>query len=164
LSKNNFVFGVNMITHELISSEWNNDYPKYEDITKNLSNLDEITLSVENKYNKYSDFYYEACKELYGLQKKQEQMEKVLKLYYSKKPMSDDDIEKYQLEALQISYTKPEIDMMVRSDSRILDIKTKIKMKELTIEKIRTCMKFITDWKWNFSKFIDLYKIKNGII
>ena len=61
--------------------------------------------------------------------------------------MSDDDIEKYQLEALQISYTKPEIDMMVRSDSRILDIKTKIKMKELTIEKIRTCMKFITDWK-----------------
>ena len=75
-----------MITHELISSEWNNDYPKYEDITKNLSNLDEITLSVENKYNKYSDFYYEACKELYGLQKKQrKELRKSIKIILFKK-------------------------------------------------------------------------------
>ena len=45
-----------------------------------------------------------------------------------------------------------------------LDRRNILSERELTIEKIRTCTKFITDWKWNFSKFIDLYKIKNGII
>jgi hypothetical protein len=153
-----------MLTHELISSEWNQDYPKYENFSKDFSKLSEITLEIENKYNKYYDFYYQACAELYSLQNKQEQMEKILKLYYSKKPLSDEDIETYKLEPLQVSFTKQEIDMMVRSDERILEIKTKIKIKDLLIERIRGCIKFISDWKWNHSKFIEVYKIKNGII
>ena len=42
-----------MLTHELISSEWNQDYPKYENFSKEFSKLSEITLEIENKYNKY---------------------------------------------------------------------------------------------------------------
>ena len=153
-----------MMNHELISEEWNKDYPKYADLAKNLSNLDQITLKVENNYNKYWDYYYKACSELYRLENKLEEIEKILKLYYSKKPLSDENVQKYNLEALQISYTKQEVDMMVRSDPRICEMKSQIKLKELVVERIKGCIKFITDWKWNHSKFIELYKIKNGII
>ena len=83
-----------MINHELISEEWNKDYPKYADLAKNLSNLDQITLKVENNYNKYWDYYYKACSELYRLENKLEEIEKILKLYYSKKPLSDENVQK----------------------------------------------------------------------
>ena len=45
-----------MITHELISAEWDKDYPSYQYVKKNLENLTEITLNFENTFNKYWDF------------------------------------------------------------------------------------------------------------
>ena len=154
-----------MITHELISSEWNSDYPKYEDISGNISELEKITLKIEGEYfNKYQDFHNLALRELYNLENKLEKLEKVLKLYYSKKPLSDDIIEEYNLEALQITFTKPEVDMMVRSDERVLELKSQIKIKQSVVERIKNCIKFTVDWRWNLKNFVDLYKMKNGII
>lgn len=151
-----------MITHDLISSEWEKDYPKPKDIRKNLSNLSDITLSFENKYNKYWDYYYKTERQLFQLKNKHKKVETILKMYYSKKPLSDDIIEEYKLTPLQISYTKQEIDMMVKSDDRFCLLENDIHETESLLDRIKECVKFITSWKYNQKTFVDIFRLDNG--
>jgi len=153
-----------MITHELITSEWENDYPKPKDVRNNLSNLAEITLKFENAYNKYWDFYQKAERQLFRLKNNHKKIEAVLKMYYSKKPLDDNIIEEFELVPLQISYTKQEIDMMVKSDDRYCKYENEIKMTETLLERIKECIKFISSWKYNQKSFIDIYRLDNGYV
>ena len=41
------------VTHELISEEWDKDYPNPKTLKDELQNLRIITLTLENKINKY---------------------------------------------------------------------------------------------------------------
>ena len=85
-------------------------------------------------------------------------------MYYSKKPLDDNIIEEFELVPLQISYTKQEVDMMVRSDDRYCKYENEIKMTETLLERIKECIKFISSWKYNQKSFIDIYRLDNGYV
>lgn len=154
----------NMITHELISEEWEKDYPKPKDVRQNLSNMPGITLTFENKYNKYWDYYQQTERQLFRIKNKHKKLEAILKMYYSKKPLPDKIVEEYQLPRLQISYTKQEVDMMVKSDDRYCELESQINLMESLKERIKECIKFISSWKYNQRSFIDIYRLDNGYV
>ncbi len=153
-----------MITHELISQEWEKDYPKPKEIRKNLENLAEITLTFENKYNKYWDFYSQAESQLHRKKAQHRKLESVLKRYFSKKHVSDAEIEYFNLEPLNTSFTKTEIDLMVKSHDKYSESEMSIKSMESLLERIKECIKFISSWKFNQKDFIGMYRLVNGYV
>ena len=153
-----------MITHELISSEWEKDYPKPKEVRKNLENLAEITLTFENKYNKYWDYYHVAERQLQQSKTRHRRTESVLKRYYSKKPLTDEEVSYFNLDPLNVSFTKQEIDMMVKSHDKYGESEMTIKSAESLVERIRECIKFIQFWKSNQRDFIGMYRLVNGYV
>jgi len=151
-----------MITHELISEEWKKDYPTYQYVKKNLENLPEITLTFENTWNKYCDFYYKAQRQAQLAKNKHRKMEVVLKKYYSKRPLTEEEVNDFNLEPLNISFTKQEIEMMVKAHDKYGESEMAIKSAEFLVERIQGCIKFIEKWSFNQKDFINLYRIING--
>lgn len=152
------------VTHELITSEWEKDYPKPNEIRQNIKKLPELTLKLENKFNKYWEYYHVVEKQWLLSKKKLKQTENILRTYYSKKPLSDEIIHEYDLQPLQVNYSKTEIDMMVKSDERYCDAEYAVKMEESLMERIKEISKFITSWKYNQKSFIQIFMIENGHI
>jgi len=153
-----------MITHDMVSEQWELDYPKPKDVARNLENLPEITLTLENKYNKYWDFYYKVQYQLNQLNTKLTSLENILKLYYTKKPISERLKEKYNLEPLQIAYTKQEIDSVIKADERYCELIGEIKVTESLLKRIEGCIKFITSWGFNQKEFAQMHRINSGYL
>lgn len=151
-----------MITHELISSEWEKDYPSYQYVKKNLENLPEITLNFENTFNKYWDFYYKAERQAQLAKTRHRKIEAVLKRYYSKKPLTEEEVNDFNLDPLNISFTKQEVDMMVKSHDKYGESEMTIKSAESLVERIKECIDFVRKWSYNQKDFIGLYRLING--
>ncbi|NBU52685.1 MAG: hypothetical protein EBS24_08705 [Chitinophagia bacterium] len=152
-----------MITHEIISVEWNKDYPKPEDVKKNLENLPFITLTLENKHNKYWNYYNVAEKQLNRQNAELRKLTNILRNYYSKKPLPDKVIEQYNLKPLQINYNKNEIDLMIKSSDSYCELETEISSTKSLTERIKEILGFISGWRYHQKDFITMFRITNGL-
>ena len=153
-----------MLTYEFVSSEWEKDYPKYHQLKKRLEGLPETTLSFENKRNKYWDYYQVSKKQLVVAESKRKKVEAVLKRYYSKKPLTEEEVNYFNLDPLNISFTKQEIDMMVRSHDKYCESEISVKSAEFLLEYTKDCLDFISKWGYKQKDFINLYRLINGYV
>lgn len=150
-----------IITHEFISEEWLKDQPNEKTLSKNLDNLQIITLTFENKINKYRDYYYTVLKQMNVLEREKKKTYKLLKLYYLKK-LSDEEIEENNLPHLNIAYNKTEIEMLIKAHDKYRSVEEDIILTQAIKEEISDYIDFIKRWGFNQQKFFDMLKFRNG--
>ena len=151
------------VTHELISEEWDKDYPDPKSLKDELQNLRIITLTLENKINKYWNYYYTVEKQIVREERELKKAYKLLKLYYLKK-LPDEVIEENDLEHLNISYNKTEIEMLIKAHDKYCSVEETILLNKSLKERIKECISFISKWRYHQKDFIEMLKINNGLI
>ena len=151
------------VTHELISEEWDKDYPNPKTLKDELQNLRIITLALENKINKYWNYYYTVEKQIVREERELKKAYKLLKLYYLKK-LPDEVIEENGLEHLNISYNKTEIEMLIKAHDKYCSVEECILLNKSLKERIKECISFISKWRYHQKDFIEMLKINNGLI
>ena len=151
------------VTHELISEEWEKDYPNPKSLKDELQNLRIITLTLENKINKYWNYYYAVEKQIVREERELKKAYKLLKLYYLKK-LPDEVIEENGLEHLNISYNKTEIEMLIKAHDKYCSVEENILLNKSLKERIKECVSFISKWRYHQKDFIEMLKINNGLI
>ena len=152
-----------LITREMISKEWLKDQPNEKTVSKNLDNLQIITLALENKINKYWNYYYTVEKQIVREERELKKAYKLLKLYYLKK-LPDEVIEENNLEHLNISYNKTEIEMLIKAHDKYCSVEENILLNKSLKERIKECISFISKWRYHQKDFIEMLKINNGLI
>ena len=151
------------VTHELISEEWEKDYPNPKSLKDELQNLRIITLTLENKINKYWNYYYAVEKQIVREERELKKAYKLLKLYYLKK-LPDEVIEENGLEHLNISYNKTEIEMLIKAHDKYCSVEECVLLNKSLKERIKEYISFISKWRYHQKDFIEMFKIQNGLI
>ena len=100
------------------------DYPKPEDVKKNLENLPFITLTLENKHNKYWNYYNVAEKQLNRQNAELRKLTNILQIIM-RRTFTDKVIEQYDLKPLQVNYNKNEIDLMIKSSDSYCELRSR---------------------------------------
>ena len=152
-----------IITHELISEEWEKDYPNPKSLKEDLQNIRIVTLSLENKINKYWNYYYKVEKQIVKNERDLKQTYKLLKLYYLKK-LPNEVIEENGLEHLNISYSKTEIEMLIKAHDKYCSVEECILLDKSLKDRIKEYISFISKWRYHQKDFIEMFKIQNGLI
>lgn len=146
----------------MVKEDWDKDYPDPKIVKADLENLPAITLTLENKHNKYWEWKINAERQSNRQNTELKKLTNILKNYYTKKPLSDEIIEKYSLPPLQVNYSNREIDLLVKSDDRYCELEEKLADSKALIKYLDEILGLITGWKWHQQQWIVLYRIKHG--